>query len=239
MKWLDLTCSTPDQNLACDEVYLELCEAGMDEEILRFWEPDRYFVVLGSSNRVATEVNLEFCQRSNIPVLRRPSGGGTVLQGPGVLNFSLLLRIDSSGPTRTISGTNCAVMTRHREALQPLLHHAVKIQGHIDLTLEGLKFSGNAQRRKQRFLLFHGTFLLGLDFAMVEQCLHLPSKRPDYRRDRPHRDFLTNLNLPAGRVKETLRRAWKAEEKLEEIPADKIERLAAEVYSKREWTFRF
>src|SRR5438067_1520295 len=99
MKYCDLTLSTPAENLACDEVLLQLAEQnGAGDEVLRVWEPMQYFVVVGYANRVATEVDIRFCQTNSIPVLRRCSGGGTVLQGPGCVNYSLVLRISESGP---------------------------------------------------------------------------------------------------------------------------------------------
>src|SRR5689334_4969218 len=91
MNWLDLTLSSPSLNLALDEALLDQCEEGSSDEVLRFWEPREPFVVLGYSNKVLSEVNLSYCRENNIPVLRRTSGGGTVLQGPGCLNYSLVL----------------------------------------------------------------------------------------------------------------------------------------------------
>ncbi|HTN71202.1 MAG TPA: lipoate--protein ligase family protein, partial [Methylomirabilota bacterium] len=79
MKYLELTFADPARNLACDEALLELCEQKEAEGILRIWEPQTYFVVLGYSNKLATEVNVEACAERGMPVLRRFSGGGTVL----------------------------------------------------------------------------------------------------------------------------------------------------------------
>ena len=93
MKYLDRTLRTPQENLAADEALLDWCEEESADEILRFWEPRQHFVVLGYSNRTRTEVNLDSCKKLDVPVLRRCSGGGTVLQGPGCLNYALLLRI--------------------------------------------------------------------------------------------------------------------------------------------------
>ena len=41
--------------------------------------------------RAEIDVNFIHAQKDNIPVLRRSSGGGTVLQGPGCLNYTLIL----------------------------------------------------------------------------------------------------------------------------------------------------
>ena len=51
----DLTLPTPEENLACDEALLDLCEAGGAGELLRFWEPPSYFVVLGYANNLPLE----------------------------------------------------------------------------------------------------------------------------------------------------------------------------------------
>src|ERR1035441_6566637 len=87
VKCLDLTLPTPAANLACDEALLDACEEQGGGEVLRFWEPRDYFVVVGVSNHVAREVNRPACQRENLGVYRRCSGGGAVLQGPGCLNY--------------------------------------------------------------------------------------------------------------------------------------------------------
>jgi len=239
MKCLDLTLRTPAENLACDEGLLDFCEDGCGHEILRFWEPQTHFVVLGHANRVATEVDREACERLGIPVLRRCSGGGTVLQGPGCLNYSLILKFDGAGPLRTISSTNEFILKRHCAALSALVGQTVELQGQSDLALGGLKISGNAQRRKRQFLLFHGTLLLQLDLALVGTVLPMPSKQPAYRRHRPHREFLTNLGLPAESVKRAIREAWNAFEPLETFPRETTALLVSDKYATTGWNLKF
>jgi len=238
MKLCDLTLGTPEENLACDEVLLDLCEAGECDELLRLWALPRYFVVLGYANQAATEVNLPFCRKLTIPVLRRCTGGGTVLQGPGVFNYSLILRIADSGPFHSIATTNRFILERHRDTLAPLLRAPIEWRGQTDLAIGGLKFAGNAQRRRRSFLLFHGSFLLHLDLSLVEQALPLPSRQPDYRINRSHSDFLINLNIPPHTLKGALSKAWNATEPLAPIPWDDITHLAREKYALDEWNLR-
>jgi len=239
MKYLDRTLRTPQENLAADEALLDWREEESGDEILRFWEPRQHFVVLGYSNRTRVEVNLDSCKKLGVPVLRRCSGGGTVLQGPGCLNYALLLKIHDDSPLTNITKANAFIMNRNRNALNSLLDGKVLIQGHTDMTLQGLKFSGNSQRRKRHFLLFHGSFLLNLDLALVEQVLKMPSQQPQYRRRRAHKDFLTNVNLPADEIKEALKRAWVAGDALKEIPKSCVEQLVKEKYSTNAWNFKF
>jgi len=239
MKYLDRTLRTPQENLAGDEALLDWCEEGPGDEILRFWEPRQHFVVLGYSNRTRSEVNLDSCKMLGVPVLRRCSGGGTVLQGPGCLNYALILKIHGDSPLSDIAEANAFIMNRNRNALNSLLGGKALIQGHTDLTLQGVKFSGNSQRRKRNFLLFHGSFLLNLDLALVEQVLQMPAKQPQYRRRRAHKDFLTNLNLPADNVKEALKRVWNAVDALEKIPKERVEQLVQDKYATDAWNFKF
>jgi lipoate---protein ligase len=239
MKCLRITLPSPEENLACDEALLDAVEAGEGDEVLRIWNVQDYFVVVGYANRVGMEVNVPYCQTRQIPILRRCSGGGAVLQGPGCLNYSLILRIPPSGPLSNITGTNRYIMSRNRDALVSLIGTDLQVQGHTDLARQGLKFSGNAQKRKLRALLFHGTFLLNLDPTMVEGTLRMPSKEPDYRGHRSHRDFLVNLPVSEAQVTNTMVNAWGAHDSLKEIPSETISRLVSEKYGQREWNLKF
>ena len=102
--------------------------------------------------------------------------------------------------------------------LAKLLQAPVEFRGHTDLAIGGLKFAGNAQRRHQRFLLFHGSFLLHLDIGLLEKILPLPSRQPDYRVNRSHADFLMNLRVPDYKIKAALIKAWDASGVLDPIP---------------------
>jgi lipoate---protein ligase len=239
MKYLDLTLPSPAENLACDEALLDACEENGGSDILRFWEAREIFVVVGYANKIATEVNVENCRAKQIPIFRRCSGGGTILQGVGCLNYALILRIAENSPLASISSANKFIMEKNRAVIESLLKQPVEVRGHTDLAINGLKFSGNSQRRKKKFLLFHGTFLLNFDLALVGQFLRMPSLQPEYRASRRHDDFLTNLNLSADKVKAALKKSWDAIKELEDFPKSEIQKIAAQKYSTDEWNLKF
>jgi lipoate---protein ligase len=228
MKFLELTLPTPAENLACDEALLDLCETDGSEGILRFWEAHEHFLVLGYSNKARTEAHLDRARQDGIPVLRRCTGGGAVLQGPGCLNYSLILPI-----TAQVTETNVSIMQRHAEAL------GAEVRGHSDLALGNLKFSGNAQRRKRRYLLFHGSFLLNLDIERIERLLPMPSREPDYRHHRAHREFLMNIDLAGQKIQDALKQTWQVTQPVSDVPLEKISALAVQQYSADDWTFKF
>jgi lipoate-protein ligase A len=237
MKCLDLTLPGASANLACDEALLEACEDSPEEETLRFWEPRHYFVVLGYANRAALEVNVAACREENVGIYRRCSGGGTVLQGPGCLNYALIFNMARHPALHGITAANAYIMSRHRQALEGVLGRTVRVDGTSDLSLDGRKFSGNAQRRKRQALIFHGTFLLHFDISLMEKFLRMPSRRPDYRQDRTHGQFLTNLEAPVALIKSALREAWSAAAYREMPPV--ISPRLEQKYAGAEWNMKF
>jgi lipoate-protein ligase A len=238
MKCLDLTFSEPAENLACDEALIQWCEQQRSEAVLRIWQPCQYFVAAGYSNRIALEVNQSACVADRVPVLRRCSGGGTVLQGPGCLNYALILPHDENECLADITRAYNFVLERHRRLFAILTGQTASIEGTSDLVVAGRKFSGNSQYRKRGWSLVHGTFLLQFDLSRIEQYLAMPSKEPAYRQQRPHRDFLCNVNVDVDVVKDSLRETWEATRDLESPPPG-INALVCERYSRAEWNLKF
>lgn len=238
MVFLDLTLPTPAENLACDEALLDRCDSCEGTEVLRVWEPTSAFVVLGYANRADLEANLPACQTAGIPVLRRISGGGAVLQAPGVLNYSLVLRTDRNTLLGSTGGTNTFVMEPHRTVLERLLGTHVSREGATDLVVDGRKVSGNAQRRKLHALLFHGTFLLNAPVELMERCLRMPSRAPDYRAGRAHRCFVTSVAAHSADLKDALRRVWHAVEPASVWPRAETVALVQSRYGLKEWNFK-
>ncbi len=233
---LDYSYESPADNLACDEALLQAWETEQRTEgLLRFWESPIPFVVLGLSNAVKTEVNVDACTQDGIPILRRCSGGGTVLQGPGCLNYAVVLPI-SAYPVSTITETNHFVMGMMKTALSGLTP-GVQVQGYTDLTLDGLKFSGNAQRRLKHAVLFHGTVLYSAEMGpLISTYLSMPSKAPDYREGRSHSDFIRPFSASTAQIKAAVMEAWSATSQL--ASPISIPEPLQEKYRDEAWHFR-
>ena len=233
---LDVTMPEPAENLAFDEVLFDLCEEDCLKGVLRFWEPRRPFVVIGYANDPETEVHMQRCRHEGIPVLRRCTGGGTVVQGPGCLNFTLILPLTYDRACAGITSTNTLCMERLAHALRPMLPGStISVGGDADLTVDGRKVAGSAQRRGARSLLLHGVVLLSLRLNILEELLPMPSRTPAYRARRSHRDFVRNLNLTPDLVRTAVAAEWNATEGKMTIPYERIQRLARSKYTSDEW----
>lgn len=239
MIFLDHSFKSPAENLACEEALLTSLEEEGGDEILRIWESETYFVVVGHANKVNIEVNTSACNEMKVPIHRRHSGGGTVVQGPGCLNYSLLLQIDRSAEMNSIQSTNQYVLGRIADALQPVIDQSIAFQGTSDLTINGKKFSGNAQNRKRNYVLFHGTILYDFDLSLIQRLLNPPSKEPKYRQNRIHTEFVMNMPLSKQTITNQIRSAWLASETLNCIPLQPIQQLVDSKYSRDEWNYKF
>ena len=197
---IDTDFAFPADQLKFDE---ELLTAGT--AAIRFWETDQECVVLGNSGRCERDVNMLACQEASIPVLRRSSGGGAVLLGPGCLNYTLVLPLSWNAAWRDVQGSLRWVMNRMRNAIAL---DDLRVEGHCDLAFDGRKVSGNAQRRTNSTILHHGTLLYNFDAARAEMFLRPPHRQPAWRATRSHRDFMGNLPLSVAEIRQRLKDDW-------------------------------
>ncbi len=238
MDLFDLTLPTPAENLALDEALLDAAEQSRHpRECLRLWEGDDPFVVLGRNSQVDREVDRQACHRQGIPILRRTSGGCAVVAGRGCLMYALVLSYDRRPELRMLDEAHRFVMGTIARALEPLAGE-VAHRGTCDLTLGDLKFSGNSVRCRRRALLYHGTLLYDFPLPLVSHCLKTPPREPDYRRQREHAAFVTNLPLGVEPLRQALIAAWSAQPGTESWPKQRVAQLVAEQYCRADWNFR-
>jgi lipoate-protein ligase A len=237
MRFLDLTLPTLAENLALDEALLLEAEDGQGGEVLRLWEWPRPAVVLGAGCWLATDVDEAACRAGGVRVLRRTSGGGTVLLGHGCLSYSLVLPLDRSPALADITASYRYILGTVRDALDGLLP-GIELAGTSDLAAAGRKFSGNAQQRKRHHLLHHGTLLYDFDLGLVGCYLRLPARRPEYRGERGHAEFLRNFPVTADVLRHRLRAAWNAAADLPSWPEERVRELVRDKYATEDWLRR-
>ncbi|MGC4002478.1 MAG: lipoate--protein ligase family protein [Pirellulales bacterium] len=268
MQYLFETRATPAENLALDEALLDAAEAavetrraeqsealpvlatkaderttnsvgrGVADEVLRLWESPVPFVVLGSSSKHGVEANVETCERDGVPILRRSSGGAAVMAGPGCLMYAVILSYERRPELRDISAAHRFVIGSIVAALSKRVP-VVDKDGTSDLVTGGRKFSGNSLRCKRDHFLYHGTILYDFPLDALPRYLGDPPRKPEYRRDRAHEEFVTNLPLPRDEIIAALREAFVAGPEIAATPNDRIAALVQDRYGRQDWTKRF
>ena len=235
MQLLSLTLPTAAENVALDEALLIDCETGDPRaEQLRLWEPAEPMVVLGRSSLAEREVNLELCDRDEVPVIRRISGGCTILAAPGCLMYALVLSYARRPELRAIQMAHGYVLDAIATALGRCVA-GVGRAGTSDLVWNGCKISGNSLRCQRTHLLYHGTLLYGMDLDLVERYLRFPPRQPDYRAGRGHRAFLANLPATREKVAAALVDAFDVGEPLTSWPREIVSQLLEDRYQSCAW----
>jgi len=237
MRYLDRTLPTAAENLALDEALLLEADAGRGEDLLRIWHLEQPAVVLGAGCSFALDVDEAACRADGVHVLRRSSGGGTVLLGRGCLLFSLILSYDAAPELGEIGSSYAFILGRLRECLRDICPD-IERAGTSDLAAAGRKFSGNAQQRKRAHLLHHGTVLFDFDLSSIGRYLRMPERQPEYRSGRDHEAFVMNLPTTETAIKNRLRAEWRADEELRSWPEEETRRLVREKYATPEWVRR-
>lgn len=235
---LDLTLPSAAENVALDEALLwEAEESEPPRETLRLWEPAQVMAVVGRGSRTTEDLRLEACHAQGVPVLRRTSGGLSILTGPGCLMYSVVLSLELRPHLKAVDEAHQFVLGTVCRALQPLVPGIAR-KGTSDLTLRLRKVSGNSLQLKRRALLYHGTLLYSFPLELIETLLAMPPRSPEYREGRSHREFVDNLPTTAQAMRKALAETWQARQSRTDWPAERVRTLVAEQYSQDAWNLR-
>jgi lipoate---protein ligase len=153
--------TNPYFNLAAEEYVLK----NFKENCFMLWQ-NQNAIVVGKHQNTLAEINIDYVKEKQIKVVRRLSGGGAVFHDMGNLNFTFIM-----------NGHN-GELVDFRKYTKPIIEVLQKLEidahfeGRNDLTIEGKKFSGNAEHVFKDRVLHHGTLL----FSSLMSDLHLALK---------------------------------------------------------------
>lgn len=131
-----------------------------EDEVLLLWR-NRPAVVVGCYQNICREVHVRALLEQNIPVVRRMSGGGTVYHDLGNLNYTLI-----TGQSGALDYDRCLAPVLR--ALNALGVPAQKSRT-CDMTVDGKKISGSAQKIANGRVLHHGTLLFDADLTRLDE----------------------------------------------------------------------
>jgi len=147
------------RNLAIEEYLME--HAVDSGPVLFLWQSD-CAVVMGKNQNPWRECRLERMRNDEVPLARRISGGGTVYHDEGNLNYCVIVD--------RLAYREQQAYDMVCDALSGLGIKAER-SGKSNLSVNGLKFSGNAFCFRRGRALHHGTLLLNTDLERLKRYL--------------------------------------------------------------------
>lgn len=185
MKIIETGSIDPRYNLALEEYLFENLES-QEDDLFLLWQNEPTIVV-GRFQNTLEEVNSTFVKQNDIHVVRRISGGGAVYHDMGNLNYTFIVH------TRKDHDFDFARYTAPIIEILKNLGVNAAFTSRNDLTIEGKKFSGNAQYMRKGKLLHHGTLLFESDLSVLAKALKTSSEKFVSKGIKSIRSRVTNI----------------------------------------------
>lgn len=223
-------------NMALDEALLK--NAKNNIPTLRLYGWSKPCVSIGYFQGI-DDIDYEYCMKNEIDVVRRITGGGAVFHD-AELTYSFVTREFPEN-----------ILESYREICQIIISGLAKMGLKAefsplnDVIMGGKKICGNAQTRKNRTLLQHGTILLEVDKQRMFSVLKIPIEKMQDKKAKAVSDRVTGINRSfeevAGAIKESAKGIF-GSELVQQEASDNEESLCEEIirkrYGSKEWTFR-
>ncbi|MBP7497076.1 MAG: hypothetical protein KA792_05370 [Bacteroidales bacterium] len=169
---------------------ISLLKKQIGQKSFIIWRPDKIYIVLGVSNNKDDSLIEENVLKDNIIVLKRPSGGETVVLTPQTIVISA---IDEN--QKYINPKDCFAFYNNKiiSALKKLGVQNLSQKGISDISIKDKKILGSSIYRSKSQILYQSVLNVNENPELFEKYLKHPKREPDYRKNRKHSDFVTSI----------------------------------------------
>ncbi|KAI0562207.1 Lipoyltransferase/lipoate-protein ligase [Gracilaria domingensis] len=149
-------------NLAAEELLLQASK----KQTLLFYI-NAPCVILGRTQNAFKEADISYAKNEQVSIMRRRSGGGTVVHDEGNVNFCWMTARDEYSPHK--AATMIAEVLQSEFGIS-----SAAVNERADILVEGMKVSGAAYRITGKRAYHHGTLLVDSDLARLSRVLRSP-----------------------------------------------------------------
>lgn len=185
-------------NMGIDNAIAEFVSKNAADPTLRIYSWIKPAVTVGYFQKISDTVNSGYCNDNNIDIIRRVTGGGTVLHDKEI-TYSFIVPIKNKVIPEEIEASFRGIIYPIISALQSAGIEA-SFKPVNDILAQGRKISGSAQTRKQGVLLQHGTVILGINEEMFTGCLKFDSVKLAQKGVTDPLDLITSVSRELGSI---------------------------------------
>ncbi|CAK7327965.1 unnamed protein product [Dovyalis caffra] len=147
-------------------------------------------IVMGMSGKPSELLELESVLRDEVPVIRRFTGGGTVIVDQGTIFVTLICNKDDVPGVQPYPRS---IMSWSGLLYSQVFPGIGDFQLHEnDYVFGDRKFGGNAQSITKNRWIHHTSFLWDYEDRNMAY-LKLPARAPEYRMERDHNEFICRM----------------------------------------------
>ena len=196
---LDTGIRSAAENMALDELLLELKAEERIPSTFRFLRFSNPAVLVGHHQSVEEEVRLDYCRVKGIEINRRITGGGALYWGKNELGWEIYIsRADPRIPSRIED-----LYRKLGDAAAAGLRH-LGVRAHFrprnDIEIQGRKISGTGGTELSGAILFQGTVLVDFDVDEMLRALRIPTEKLQDKEIESVKERVTCLNWELGRT---------------------------------------
>lgn len=237
--------------LAADEVLAQRVGQGKPEPTLRLYTYAAHCALVGRFQNIENELHRHYCEQHNIPINRRPTGGGAIIMGADQLGVALTIpgrKQDTYSHARELMGQFSEGIVR---GLQSLGVNA-EFRRKNDIEVEGRKIAGlGIHKATSGGLLFHASLLVDLDIELMLNVLNTPFEKISDKEISTVSNRISTVRKETGRavtldeVRQVVAQGYKDIFEVDLIPGTftpdecrQIEVLEHEKYLSEDWVFQ-
>jgi lipoate---protein ligase len=196
---LDTGARSASENMALDEILLELKAADKIPNTLRFLQFANPSVLVGHHQCVEEEVRLDYCRAKGIEINRRLTGGGALYWGRQELGWEIYIsKTDPRIPSRIED------LYRRMGEASALGLRRLGVRAHFrprnDVEIDGRKVSGTGGTELTGAILFQGTVLVDFDVDEMLRALRIPTEKLQDKEIESVKERVTCLKWELGRT---------------------------------------
>jgi lipoate-protein ligase A len=222
----------------------------IEEYILKKFEEDCFMlwrnepcILIGKNQNTLSEINIDYVKKHNFPVVRRMSGGGAIFNDLGNLHFTFISNNEKNRFADFSKFTYPIISAMKKIGIN------AELSGRNDLTINGKKFSGNAQYNYKNKILHHGSILFSASMSDLTTALKVKNIKFEDKAVKSVESRVTNvsehlkISMNLDEFKDFLTNSVRDEQEevtLYELTQEDwihIKKISEEKYSTWEWNY--